>query len=286
MKKLRRKNGFTLVECVVAMAVLAIMSLLLMMILSVTLKTRNNNMQLESDIDKQVENLASGNGAVTESYNDGIAFDGFTIPGNSTPNVSANKASGDQNGLSRLEFDFEKYFDDMGEPPKLGSDKDDEKVEVGDWEKTAPCFGYIDLKEKVYITETKTYDETAKTYDIKWNVQFTVNSYSAVDSVKFTLPVGSKFTGWSTPTGAEYKPQWESDGIGYTRKLTKYILMIRPNDKSADPDPVKTELKVEVDLKFTISEEDYNENYKNLASYFGVGDFPDQTSIGIVPTNN
>ncbi|MDE6579467.1 MAG: type II secretion system GspH family protein, partial [Ruminiclostridium sp.] len=47
MKKLRRKNGFTLVECVVAMAVLAIMSLLLTMILSVTLKTRNSNMQLE-----------------------------------------------------------------------------------------------------------------------------------------------------------------------------------------------------------------------------------------------
>ncbi|MDE6725260.1 MAG: hypothetical protein K2J79_06610, partial [Ruminiclostridium sp.] len=65
-----------------------------------------------------------------------------------------------------------------------------------------------------------------------------------------------------------------------------YIVMIRPDDNSADPEPVNMELNVEVDLSFTISEEDYNENYKNLASYFGVGDFPAQTSVDIVPTNN
>ena len=280
MKKLRRKNGFTLVECVVAMAVLAIMSLLLTMILSVTLKTRNSNMQLESDIDKQVANLASGSGGVKESYDDGIAFDGFTIPGNSTPNVSANKTSGEENGLSKLEFDFGKYFEAMGEPPKLGSDKDADKVEVGDWEKTAPCFGNVDLKEKIYITETKSLNETTKIYDINWKVKFTVKSYAAVDSVKLTLPVGSKFKTWSTPNGVEKGP------IGFTRKLTQYIVMIRPDDNSADPEPVNMELNVEVDLSFTISEEDYNENYKNLASYFGVGDFPAQTSVDIVPTNN
>lgn len=45
--KLKSKKGFTLVECVVAMAVLAIMSLLLMMILNVTVMTRNSNMKTE-----------------------------------------------------------------------------------------------------------------------------------------------------------------------------------------------------------------------------------------------
>lgn len=57
MRKLRKNSGFTLVECVVAMAVLAVMTLGLMMILSVTVKQRNLNTQKERDIDKQVEQV-------------------------------------------------------------------------------------------------------------------------------------------------------------------------------------------------------------------------------------
>ena len=289
MKRLKEKNGFTLVECVVAMAVLAIMSLLLTMMLSVTLKIRNDNMQLESDIDQQVEKLASGDGAVKESYNDGIVFDGFTIPGNDTPNVSANKVSGDNDGVSKLEFNFDNYFDAMGDPPKLGSDKDDEKIEVGDWEKTAPCFGSLDLTDGaaggIWIYETKTFDETTKMYDITWRVGFTVNSYTAIDSMKLTLPVGSKFNGWSTPIGTEKKKFGEGDLIGYTRKITQYILMIQPNASYADAGTCGGQY-VEVDLNFTISEEDYKSNYKNLSNYFNQGDNPAETRIHIISLAN
>lgn len=289
MKRLKGKNGFTLVECVVAMTVLAIMSLLLTMILSATLKVRNTNMQLEKEIDQQVENLASGDGAVKESFDKGIDFKDFTIPGNTAENVTANKTSGEQNGLSKLEFDFNNYFDAMGDPPKLGSDKNDEKIEVGDWEKTAPCFGKLDLKSGsagwIWINETKTFDETAKMYDITWRVSFTVNSYTAVDSLKLTLPVGSKFKGWSTPSGVEKKRFDEGNLIGYTRKITQYILMIQPNASYADTG-TGGEQYVEVNLNFTISEEDYKNNYKNLSNYFNFGDFPDKTSINILKLEN
>ena len=57
MRKLRKNGGFTLVECVVAMAVLAVMTLGLMMILSVTVKQRNLNTQKERNIDEQVEQV-------------------------------------------------------------------------------------------------------------------------------------------------------------------------------------------------------------------------------------
>lgn len=280
MKKLRRKSGFTLVECIVAMAVLAIMSLLLTMILSVALKIRNENMQLEQDLDKQVEKLASGEGE-KENYNNGIKFgDKFTIPGNSDPNVSANKVSGDSDGISKLEFDFNNYFDAMGDPPKLDGNKDPDKIEVGDWEKTAPCFGHVDLKGTVQIIETKNLDAVTKIYDVTWTVKFTVNSYNAVDSVKITLPIGSDFKSWSS-VGAT-----DDNQIGYTRKITQYIIMIQPNGTISGADSEKKEQNVEVALKFKISEEDYKNNCENLAKYFGVGDFPTQTSVNVIPTNS
>lgn len=279
MKKLRKKSGFTLVECIVAMAVLSIMSLLLTMILSVALKIRNENMQLEQDLDKQVEKLASGDGD-KEDYNDGIKFgDKFTIPGNGS-NVEANKVFGDDDGISKLEFDFSKYFEAMGDPPKLNEIADPDKIQVGDWENTAPCFGYVNLDGKINIHEDKTLG-AGDIYNVTWKVKFTVKNYRFEDSVKLTLPIGSTFTDWSSTKPLSGNNYTHND-VGYTRKLTKYILMIQPKNAAES----NSEETVEVYLYFRISKKDYEENCKNLSYYFTGKDFPAQTSVDVVPTNN
>ena len=69
MKKLLKNSGFTLLECIVAMAVLAVMTLGLLMILNVTVKQRNENSEIERSVDNQAENIVQGNFKV-----DGAAF--------------------------------------------------------------------------------------------------------------------------------------------------------------------------------------------------------------------
>ena len=61
MKKLLKNSGFTLLECIVAMAVLAVMTLGLLMILNVTVKQRNQNSEIERSVDNQAENIVQGN---------------------------------------------------------------------------------------------------------------------------------------------------------------------------------------------------------------------------------
>lgn len=113
MKPLKSKKGFTLVECVVAMAVLAIMSLLLTMILSVTLAQRNSNIKSEKEIDKQVENIVGDKGTVeTKDISSDIKFFangaelGDVIPGN-TDGAKAEKIEHQGDGVNFDSLDYD-----------------------------------------------------------------------------------------------------------------------------------------------------------------------------------
>ncbi len=122
-KKIRKKSrsGFTLVECVVAMAVLCVMSLLLMMIMSVTVMQRNKNMQLERDIDTQVAELVNDAPsdptatAFTEPVSNAIVFSGTSwseaIPADGVDGVVANKKvyPNENVVLGALDYNFDAY---------------------------------------------------------------------------------------------------------------------------------------------------------------------------------
>lgn len=259
MKKLRRKNGFTLVECVVAMAVLAIMSLLLMMILSVTLKTRNANMQLEKELDEQLGNLAAGTDTVAHvTDTETIDIDGISI--------TANKVYGQEGGVGRLENNFKDYFDKLGTPtPVEDNATPGANPESLKWEKTKPCFGHVDLKEgtgvNIYYDESTNMKDESGTYTVEWRVTFDVNSRPEEDSVKITLPTGAKFIDWSTNSVLS-TGNYNHDK-NTVRKLTEYIIMIRPKDADSD--------HIDVYLYFTISKKDYEDNFDDLRHYFSEG---------------
>ncbi len=73
MKKLRffrNKKGFTLIECVVAIAIFAIMSSMVMQMLAISIVKHKNNNHVEKDMDSQIQNIITDNSLVERGTTD------------------------------------------------------------------------------------------------------------------------------------------------------------------------------------------------------------------------
>lgn len=262
MKRLHSKRGFTLVECIIAMAILAIMSLLLTMMLGITAKANRANRSAELELDEQVANIAQGNVSSTETISDAdIIFEtqqpnetAVAIQGDVAKNVD-----NDENAipLGAAEYDYGNYFDEL--VPDESSDDDD--ITNGYGSQSSKVYGGADLSgNTVYVSEiTKT--ESADSYDVTWRIAYTAEAVATEKSIKFVLPSGSKFKSSSSIKEAS-------------------ILMISDRTLRIEPKNVGPD---EVNVTFTISKEDFNsDSCKSLQYYLlGVDDNASPVSINI-----
>lgn len=243
MKKIKRKNGFTLVECVVAMAVLAIMSLLLMMILTVTINSKNKSTAIEKDIDRQIDSIVGG-GAITTEYTSEIVFncpDGFTesIPAADNDNgIEANKRydSTAEAALGAIQYDFLEY-------------KKFKEIENGIGS-TPPVTGL----EKIYgsernpVTITETVVDASGEKKVTWTVDYNSAKSGAQEmSVKIILP-----TGW-------HDVSFGGTSAGKMLMIDENTVRIESGDAS-----------VNASMTFSISDDDYTA-YGDLDIYFRNG---------------
>ena len=198
MKKLRKNSGFTLVECVVAMAVLAIMTLGLLMILNVTVRQRNANMKLENDVDGQVEKIVQEDGIVTTDIGvDIIDFgSGAQIGGGQM--VYYDDPDADLR-VGRLEYDTGSVpvvtTDPDNPPPATTAPVQDPNEGLGqafnsDYFKV---YGAADISGMIHINEAtnKKVSADGKVYTVTWSVEFYTKSGSQGKSLKIVLPAGS-----------------------------------------------------------------------------------------------
>ncbi len=276
MKTIKGKKGFTLVECVVAMAVLAIMSLLLTMILSITLKTRNRSMELERDLDKQVEDLVEADGAKKDDYDDSIKFENgkgesFDIPGNSVDGVDAGKKYNDDssNIIGKMEYDFEHYFEKMPKPAPIADDEDDKKnPEAPEYVGGFPGSGNL-IRSTVNLNSDVTITEQSKTpikinsggeekdgYEITWRIEFTTKGYTPEKAMRVILPIGAQ--------SASVK----ADTSSYSYMTAKYMIRIQPKGWSASGMDETSLVSVYPGVTFKITKEDFDTNYISLSRYF------------------
>ena len=246
MKRLNNKSGFTLVECVVAMAVLAIMSLLLMMILTSTINARNANQKLEKDIDSQVDKIV-GTGAITTEYKSEIVFSypngaggTFTesIPADNDDGVKAKKRydSTAEAALGALQYDFSEYekFKDIkngiGSTPTVTTSKNI----------------YGSEGNEVKITENAINRSGEK--EVTWTVGYNSANPGAKEiSVKIILPAG-----------------WHD--VSFSGTSAGKMLMIDANTVRIE----SGDASVNAAITFQISDEDYAA-YGSLDKYFKNG---------------
>lgn len=259
------KKGFTLVECIVAMAVLAIMSLLLTMILAVALKSRDQNMAIEKSIDEQLEKIAAnGAGAVTEDCNSGIKLKNGgwseTIPGNSASGVTANKKYYDNENsrIGFLDYDFSGFnfasAGGVGAVPEPGDDTETHKYK---------SFGTakLDAATRINITDntnpTKSESEffgISKNSDNTFTVTWTIKT-------KFTEIAPERALMLRLPTGAS-----EIKRISISDKYDLYVIEKDVIRIGCTKDAPTNDIIAKISFK--LSEEKLKE-YKNVAVYFG-----------------
>ncbi|HBH95163.1 MAG TPA: hypothetical protein DDX91_05375 [Ruminococcaceae bacterium] len=262
MKPLKSKKGFTLVECVVAMAVLAIMSLLLTMILSVTLAQRNSNIKSEKEIDKQVENIVGDKGTVeTKDISSDIKFFangaelGDVIPGN-TDGAKAEKIEhqGDGVNFDSLDYDFDSYkkFENIANGKIPGGAEDD----PGPGYEKSKCFGALNIdkgevtvKEKSRMGKRKSDGaivsvvdgEDYEYYIITWNITFNAKEASDEKSVKLRIPPEGKLSSADTVNKVKGNPIVDN--------LSNTAVRIQAT----------TAGDIEIDIKFKVSADDIDD---------------------------
>lgn len=248
MKKLRKNTGFTLIECVVAMAVLAVMTLGLLMILNVTVKQRNLNMKIENDVDGQVEKLVQEDSVTDVSvanpkidFGGGIEISGGKKVYHDDPDAEFQ--------IGALEYDIGSV-PSAPPPSNPGSpapaDPNDGLGQAYNAE-NFKVYGAADVSGKITITESKTPADGG--YKVTWNVRFTTTSGSREKSVKVVLPRGSCEIKCPTSTNCE--------AVAYMDNST---VRIQPANGSGwgSEKYDNTSVPTEINITFYISTSDYD----------------------------
>lgn len=285
MKKFRKNRGFTLIECVVAMAVLAIMTLGLLMILSVTVRQRNQNTQIERDVDNQVERLLQDSNTAIETIS---PAEGNIVFASGAPEVSTSEgevttAFEDPNKIV-ITGAHMVYFDDPDSDLQIGAlqygtvaettTNPDETTATQDPEETAttpPVTTAPEIEEKdikvygsfktlndwVYVTELSATDNGGTTTAI-WYISFKSaggdKQYSAEKSIKVALD----------PNLTQLTPLALSGKCNLS-KISRNVVRIEPqyNWVGSESDPADFLIQV----TFTIP----TSKYRNPSDYFGFG---------------
>lgn len=253
--KLKNKKGFTLVECVVAMAVLAIMSLLLMMILNVTVMTRNSNMKTERELDEQVDKIVqapSEADAIAQEIKfvqnvGGVPTDIESIPKDGDENIDAKKVYDDGNEaeLDALKYDFSNYekFDKIskgGGSDPGAPDEDPDKVYGSADTSTVQIYQQSvsdNLKPDGTLDGTKT---------LKLRVSFNASSFSVESGLKVTLP----------KTAVSVKVTDSSNCLALF--ITDNVLRVEPTGTGS----------VYADVSFVITDDVFDNEYKSVKNFY------------------
>lgn len=265
MKKTKKNSGFTLVECVVAMAVLTIMSLLLMMFLNISISQRNRNIQREKDLDEQIENLVKAEDIVAEAQEQEIVFkqNGIEIdkiPGNGSEGVTANKIFNDDmdSEIDALNYDFSGYnkFENISN----GGGTDEP---TGDGGGTSKVYGAVKLNGKVHIEETSKKDNGNDTLDVTLSISFTLlsdGSFTYDLSNGLGMEKGVKI---AVPASAKIISAKVTSINGLCQIISSNVVRIQPKNDNENHS---------VEFTFRISNTAYDEVFKNVSYYFtGVG---------------
>ena len=249
--KIKNKKGFTLVECVMALVLFAIMTVIVSGILSISLKKYKENNNNRDNLNLQEKDFAEDNSSVKEVSKINkleIPFDGVTIE---VENVS-NKASDSTTNLqlNKLEATIEKESNGGGGGG--GGPKPDIKT-------TSPHLYGSKALTKVYIKSESTLDSTIDVYETALEIKVTDSLNllaTAGNSIKVVLPKGAYGVEVQMTGGGRYDYTTDDYDELDTEKDSTHIRFTQ----CAGTQPIK--------VKYKITKTDYENNYGSFYKYF------------------
>ena len=253
MKRLRKNSGFTLVECIVALAVLAVMTLGLMMILNASVKQRNSNMMLEQNIDKQVEQVVQGDSTTAMDIGDDvIELGGYKISGIQMVYLEDDETDL-QIGALYYEGNGSLIEPDPENPGNPGTPEGPINAHNNNWK----VYGALEVDSVTVGQNGNAVVNADGSYTLSWDISFNFSGEaSAIKSVKVVLPSYAEII--STPT--------KVNGNCNVHKIGNNIVRIQPTDTWGG-----TFFKANV--KFTVPASQYDayvgDPGKFISDYFG-----------------
>ncbi len=282
MKKiLKRNKGFTLVECIVAIAIFALMSALVMQILALSIRQYRSNHNVEKDMDNQIQAIVDANNLLDRETTD-IAFK-FVSASGATNNFTVNDVVVKQDsstdvGMDRLELNtFDASISD--DPNAADKDKNNGAGMV-----TADIHTYGTKGiTSIYISDQSTPPaEEGSPYNMHFAVKVTdtdsILSKAESNAFKISIPTQARNVVVTVPTTMSYAIL----GGGSIRFFDKSI-----SSKETSYDGIH--------ITFTLDKEVYDAQYKSFAKYFIAPDnetnlnantFTDSDTPGIYNTPN
>ncbi len=253
MKKLLKRKGFTLVECIVAIAIFALMSALVMQILALSIRQYRTNHHVEMDMDAQIQNIAMDNNLLERETTD-IAIEFIKDGGAGTvgkieiDDVTIMKPDNPDNS-DRLELNT---FD--AEIKNDGSNK--EKQTGGMITDDIHCYGAKGITS-IEIQSNVTDADGGKNIVLTVSIDDAdkVLSSAECNAVKLAIPGSAKNVKVSITDGK----------LGYLR-LSKSAESI--NYRFFDKDIKSKDTNYTASISFFMTDDAYTNEYKSFANYF------------------
>ena len=251
----RKKKGFTLVECVVAMGVFAVMAAMIMQMLAISIMKYRVNHNLQQDMDKQISDIISENALVERETMDfamrfilsGGTGSGINVNIN---DVKVNKAPAGE-GDNRLEIN--NFEGEIEAPDDDGSNND--VGGAGMVKDTDHVYGTKGIK-RIYIDSVES--ENAENGNKVITLGITIYDNDKVlagsesSSVKISLPKSAVEVSFPNADN-RLKPTILSGN-------TFRVYLASPNNSA--------ESYNKVEVRFELTPEDYEDDYESFAQFF------------------
>lgn len=253
-QRLKRQKGFTLVECIVAIFIFAIMAAIVSMILTLAIDAHGTNTAVEKDIDNQVENIVKDE-SLTSAGSQTIVFDfqkgdGVTSGANAG-NVTVSDAviqkdNNTSNDDDRLEIN---KITATITPESTTSEGGGGGMITDD----THLYGTKGLKF-IQVKATSTLNPSTDVYTVKF--EFVIDDTDLVlnhkgTSLKFVLPEGTL-----------------NAVINKNDNTLNYSLLSNKTIRLTKASITSTTKQYKPIITINISKDDYDANYGTLAKYF------------------
>lgn len=258
MKKiLKRNKGFTLVECLVAIAIFALMSTLVMQILALSIKQYRKNHHTTTDIDQQIVNIVKENEKLVPGGTADVAIN-FVKNGGSTvvsgieiKDVAIKKNPDSDEPVDRFEINT---FDATIMPDE--TDKDDDKNGSMITE-DIHLYGTQGIRKITVSEDTDKTDENSYKISLNFKVYDPDKILKALPSnaIKVVVPDSAKFV----------KLTNNDDNRSSYLKLSSTNYRIFHDTTKTDGDANES---YEFTISFEMDKNSYDAEYISFAKYF------------------
>ena len=258
-KRLRSKKGFTLVECMVAIAIFAIMAAIVMQMLALCIKLYARNDRVDKDLDKQIESLVKMNDTdITDrgTFDLMLDFLGGSLSVNNISIISNINDTDERMELDTMTAEIPPASGSGGAEWEEGDGGGSSKPSDGQsMMASSECHVYgTSAIQGVTVTEdSATPNADGTEVDVALTVEILTPdqllSRSFAQSIKVALPTGSKIVSANTDGKAKIYV------LGRTVRIS--------DNKLSDKE---TSYKVSFTARMPI--DSYNNVYKSFANYF------------------